>query len=358
MTTRKRDNHNPIPLDIYHFIRSQDVAAHCRNIGKLWDTLGMATIIDRSNCTIEDKHVAWQALIEYYPDMCSCPNYDDVQFDSVHDAINERIKYDKQAIKRFKLPESGVIYSYRLPDWYDDSEAFSTFEKAFIAFTEAYSQEEAPIVHFKRSILDDDSNIIYADFDHDGSLRRVDVCIDDELFEKWFPQIRGKKSKIGRLYFAFSELFFIDIPIPFKRGDILVATRNRIDEVFVFDRSLHDTPEQYDKCLKGIIADGGDMNGCGFFVNEAAVLHEDHTADYDSFEYFKGKLEGRERLLHFVSLYLTGKITLSDLLRMQCRIVAEQILSNRNFRIDGSDCDCYIPEPYLHETHRKLTHTR
>ena len=36
-------------MDIDSFIRSNAVAEHCRNIGKTWNTLEMAVIIDRSS---------------------------------------------------------------------------------------------------------------------------------------------------------------------------------------------------------------------------------------------------------------------------------------------------------------------
>ena len=47
-------------MGIYSFIRSPDVAAHCRAIGKTWNTYEMAVIIGRSNRTREDRHEAWR----------------------------------------------------------------------------------------------------------------------------------------------------------------------------------------------------------------------------------------------------------------------------------------------------------
>lgn len=43
-------------MDIYSFLRSPDVAAHCRNINKTWNTFEVAVIISRSICTIHEKH--------------------------------------------------------------------------------------------------------------------------------------------------------------------------------------------------------------------------------------------------------------------------------------------------------------
>jgi len=105
-------------MDIYSFIRSKDVATHCRNIGKTWNTCEMAVIIDRSNLTIADKHAAWLELIEHYPDMPAImPNYHEANFDSVHKMIAERIDYDQHAIKWFKTPENGACYTYAPSDF-------------------------------------------------------------------------------------------------------------------------------------------------------------------------------------------------------------------------------------------------
>ena len=71
-----------------------------------------------------------------------------------------------------------------------------------------------------------------------------------------------------------------------------------------------------------------------------------HTYPYDCFEYYRGKLEGKDRLLHYVSLFYQNEIGIAELLNMQCRLIMEHQLNN-HFNIDSHGC--YIPENLLAE---------
>jgi hypothetical protein len=86
----------------------------------------------------------------------------------------------------------------------------------------------------------------------------------------------------------------------------------------------------------------------GYFVSEDGVLYGDHAYDFDCFEYYDGKLEENNRLLHYVSLYLKDEndIDLPALLNMQCRIVAEHHLKY-SFHINSHGA--YIRENLLAE---------
>ena len=145
---------------------------------------------------------------------------------------------------------------------------------------------------------------------------------------------------------------FVDIPVPFKRGDILVLSYigedTLPDERFVLDKLDRDNEEQF---LKNINSKNYISEAWGLFVNEVGALYGDHVGDgYENCVYYKGKLEGKDRLLHYVSLFVRGEIGLPELLNMQCRVVAEHLLTN-NFHIDPHGC--YIPEYLL--TENRLT---
>jgi hypothetical protein len=86
------------------------------------------------------------------------------------------------------------------------------------------------------------------------------------------------------------------------------------------------------------------MHGNGFFVDDNGILYNDHTTSYDSYEYYRGKLEEKEQLLHYVSLFMQGEssgIRLPELLTMQCRLMLEHMLG-KGLTIDSHGC--YIPE--------------
>jgi hypothetical protein len=145
----------------------------------------------------------------------------------------------------------------------------------------------------------------------------------------------------------FDDLVYIDIPVPFKRGDILTITSYPApmddDPVFVLDSHIRDNKELHMRLLNGD-GDGTDMIGWGFFVSDIGVLYGDHTGNYDCFEYCNEVLNDKERLLHYVSLYLKDEIKLPELLTMQCKIMLEHQLNN-GLRIDTHGC--YIPENLL-----------
>jgi hypothetical protein len=346
-------------MDIYSFICSKAVAEHCRSIGKTWNTLEMAVIIDRSNRTIADKHAAWMEMVEDYPDMPAMPNYHEVQFESVHAMIRERIAYEKQAIAWFKTPENGVYYNcrcnYKGGDAFDN-DPFTTFEKALADLNEKWTESEVSNFCFQRIIVDDRESRLYADTDYAGNLYRIDAYAPDEVYEKWFPSFTRDNWESGINLkwhgFEFAELFFIDIPIPFKRGDILMSNGWGRPEIFVLVENNDDLKSQewYARSLRGEISDGTDMQSWGFFVYETGSLYHEHIGSYDEFEYYEGELKGKDRLLYYVSLFLRDELALDGLLTMHGRLIAEQLLDN-NFPI-GSHNSWYL-EPLLYENRNK-----
>ena len=364
------------PIDIYSFIRSKAVADHCCSIGKTWNTLEMAVIIDRCRTrTIDDKHAAWQELIDYYPDMPSMPNYHDVQFDSVHKVIAERIEYERQAIKWFKTPENGVTYTYGPHSW--GTPQFTTFEKALENLNEKWlrdkkldpyfvkqiathltagrSKSGVPYIQFEKKTPDDIDRwcSLSANVDGDGNMYAIWASADGEIEAKWLPKVSRSKLKSGLdgiNLFDFASVFFIDLPTPFKVGDLLTYPTGGIQTIFILDWFMPDD-DRHERSLKGVCADGSDMGGNGLLVNDAGHLYWDHVGDYDSYEYYADELKGKDILLYYVSLYQAGKIRLVELLNRQCRNIMEVPLSN-NFGL--SDHDCSISPGLLYENREAL----
>lgn len=100
-----------ITLDIYSFLRSQDVADYCRQIGHVFNPLEMAIIIDRSEKTPMEKMFAWQILIDHYPDMSLHISVPFKIKDSLHEYLRALIVFYRNHIKRFYKKESDAKYS-------------------------------------------------------------------------------------------------------------------------------------------------------------------------------------------------------------------------------------------------------
>ena len=245
-------------MDIYNFLRSADVAAYCREVGKTWNTYEMAVIIRNSSYPQVEQHAAWHELIEHYPDV-SVTLYDpfrhETNIESVHRVLTEYIEYDKRSHEQPDMPEP-------LEDFY------------------------------------------------------WDMC-------------------------------YVRIPVPFKRGDILVSSHideNEQDEYcFVLDSFDQDNEERLSKWIN---SKNYTSEAWGLFVDDVGALYGDHVSSYENCVYYGGKLKGKDRLLHYVSLFIQDEIGLPELLTMQCRVIAEHLLTN-NFHIASHGC--YIPEYLLAE---------
>lgn len=312
-------------MDIYNFLRSSAVADYCRKINKTWNTCEKAIIISRSDCLLNQKHAAWQELIVSYPDMPAPLNFHGVEFDSIHNWLIKNIEYERRTYEQFKRPEVGTVYRHNKSD-----NIFSTVEKALSDVWDNWDRDEAPRITINRFSVDSSgcsTPYINATLDYDGSVYTLDSN-------------NSTGENIGA--YVLRDLFFVDIPAPFKRGDILLAKYRNCGgrQIFVLDRPIWKDPEFLKKAKQGV-CDGTDLTVWGYFASDTGALYGDHTVDYDSFEYYRGMLENSERLLHYVSLFIQKKIDLPSLLNVQCKIVAEQHLKN-DFLIDTHGA--YIPE--------------
>ncbi|MCL2192652.1 MAG: hypothetical protein FWB78_04560 [Treponema sp.] len=164
--------------------------------------------------------------------------------------------------------------------------------------------------------------------DHDGNVYELTFhFIKEEAHARLFPGIPFDDCGGD----ALSDNFYMDIPTPFKHGDILTcgAGRTRLygkSPAFVLDFLVRDNPKLLDRALRGEMFDGSDLTSWGFYVDDSGTLYGDHFHNHDDLEYYRGKVEGKDRLLHYVGLYLKKEITLPVLLTMQCRLMLEHQL--------------------------------
>ena len=320
-------------MDIYSYINSCDVAQHCREINKVWTPFEMAVLISRSKHQISEKHTAWTELMNEYPDMPTKKNSIFKSYDSFHEKLVELIDYEKQTIALFVQSEPGAVYTYKLL-WNGkcrrhDTSVYSTYDKAWAAVREGWERSEAAEIVIRKMFLDDMGGI-EAHVDYDGNIYSIYSLCDEQT---------GTDS-IGLF-----DSQYIDVPVPFKRGDILTVSPNPLgdahESIFVLDCLDRDDPASFARHLE--YGDDTDMTGWGFFVDENGILYGEHIMSYDRLVYFNGKLEGKDALLHYVNLFINDKIRLPELLTMQCRILLEEPIKN-NLRIDTHGC--YISEEF------------
>lgn len=322
-------------MDIYSYFNSSDIAEHCKKINHVFDPLEMAVFVAYSDKTIEEKHNAWNEIISNYPDMPIPQKNCFDACESLHDYLRNFIAWEDKWIEDFFTPSTDTVYRHRVTwDKHDRSSngCYRTVEKALEDAGECYGWDSWPKYGINQFIID--KEIIDT-----GESRSISFNSNREIIGY---------ANIGPGSPDTLDDIFIDLPVPFKRGDIVECCDFR----FVVDSLPHfddGRGKKYEEYLIGKYNDRSDMIGWGLFVDDNGILYGDHTGTYDSYQYYRGKLKGKERLLHYVSLFIQGKkreIDLPELLTMQCRIMLEELLANR---LDYQNHGCYIREYLLAE---------
>lgn len=317
-------------MDIYNLINSKAISEHCRKIKHQFNTEELASLIYRNErMNIEEKIQAYQELITDYPDMEVVEKINCEHFDSVRDLITEEINRIKNLRQKMLKTEEEKIYTYEIS--YRNSylcrfEDSGNFYKNYSDVCkrmdkERQEDEEKEILKYriiKRPFFRDDNNNYeelteeYTIINGMPKLLNIYVTMDD------FPNLCG---------------IYVNIPTPFKRGDLLVANWNTAFNpkvnlengkfVFVLDW-LCTERENLQKLLDRGNFDTSDMNGMGYYITEHEDVYCDHIFDYDSFEYFDGELKGNERILKSISSLMKNKIGFDLFLNAYDYIVADK----------------------------------
>jgi len=338
-------------MDIYSYINSPDVADYCREIGKTWNPFEMAVIIGRSaHSLMADRHQAWQELITDYPDMPTPATSEYPSFNSLHKKLSEVIDYENRAFELFIKPEDDAFYISKIHDGspWDRYDPFSDYESAKAAldaksFNSWMHKETDRITIEKFYIGSKQSHYCTCDFD--GNIRRL--CFD--YADERFPDINISELLDLSPGFNNEESFYVDIPIPFKRGDILQVREYSLQpgKPFVLgtlpDREKlfaqhHSESPNYNHSIYGWVYD----------VNDIGILAGDVAYDSDCFEYFNGELVNEQKLLRYLSLYFKGELDIAALLALQCRYVLK-----KDIYLDGYEYQ--IPYDIVDEEYQRVS---
>lgn len=231
--------------------------------------------------------------------------------------IKEEIKRIKELKEKLEKEEQDVIYTYNYwcncvdnkittgKDEYRD--VYKTFKEVKKEIDkELKEDEEQEIISFlirKREFSKDSKYNIVAQYKLNKDRKLEMVNIYD--FKNDWLDIDG---------------ICLNIPTPFKRGDLLLATSQTpfghgfvIDYKkfpFVLDHLITWNDKFQDRLSRGNF-DCSDMQGPGYIINDNNELLWDNIYDYDSWEYFDGNLKGIDRLLKSVSSLLKDKIDIT-----------------------------------------------
>ena len=327
-------------LNIYDYFNSRDIAEHCRKIAHPFTAVETAYLVWHSNHhTLEDKHEAWQEIIDTLPDETFHPNWD---FDdhTLHSFLRTYIRLQNEFIADFCTTKEGYIYTYstlykRHDQFMPDDIFFDSYEACLNALKvnelDDDTYDEIAKVKITRYRLYS-SHISFRDAQEpesivfDKQLRPIDiapVCVSE-----------GEKRYLSPSY-GFYEMW-VAIPTPFRKGDIVMDVDIYDDQCrkhlpFILDRIPYwrkdadngDNCEQEVERLLNWGVDWTDMQEGVYFQHDNGEIYWDHAFHYLDLEYYRDELVGTEKFLQTVSGAMQGKIGVEELLRSRNIILME-----------------------------------
>lgn len=326
-------------MDVFKFINSRDIREYLQKINYSFSPLEVAWLVKKSKyTTLKEKHEAWREIIKTMPDCEIGATSYNVFHPSLHEYLRMHMNYENRCVNRIKTEEPYTVYSYKFmlseeDGWserndFDVSELFSDFSTCF-----TYALDKCRILLGKEDIeecricirkcwLDRKGNFIDAEITQSGEIIRVfdaSEIFSEELDAIWYG-IDVKR---------------MDFPTPFKSGDI-ICNQSIMPNSFDFEC-------EYGPCvLRKEISDSNcvmsgensirgyssDMIVEGLFQREDGTVFAECTANYMNYEYFRGELTGKKRILKAISNYLKGEISLDLLLNAYHIIIMEEHLKD------------------------------
>ena len=299
-------------LNIYDFFNSPDVAEYCKSINHTFNALESAIIINKNvRCTFEEKLAAYKTIIAQYPDMeipKSC-HYGHIK--SFHKRLEGMITNYECFLEKFFSTEQKTVFQYRIkftkdsyePQWLDESICFATYKKALADGLKRIKDND-----FSRGFLYMEIQKKY--------LNKID-CLSVVVNKS------GKILNINACADAWSDWddllcsFYIDVPVPFKVGDLLEDSTNDsgwMGNVFVLQKISN----------KG--SDTSDMTAGVFYESNGTVGCE-CIHFYPDLQYCRSELKEQQRILKYVSLQVQGKLCHCALLKIQKYLMLDELIS-------------------------------
>lgn len=232
-------------LDIYSFMNSSAIAKHCRNINHRFSTLDMAYLIWASKKhSVAEKHTAWQALTNTQPDTEVAKRPWTPYIKSLHSFLIKFMELENKYINLFYQNEPNCVYSYSI--WYPADEDYSHDLCIFPTFKICFKAIQAEITDYLNfygsdSISAESLCILvkkqWINQSCDTSPKYLTIYIDSQA-KPW--GIYGEHEIISdtdqEILNAFKGIW-IEVPTPFKKGDILISQskHNRDRNPFILE---------------------------------------------------------------------------------------------------------------------------
>ena len=100
-------------MNILRFVNSKDIREHLRNIGYEFNSLEAAWLIYQCHdATIDEKHKAWNELIEKMPDCTVTERLNTVPQDSLHAFLRQYMELEDKYLNEFYDEKHADTFDY------------------------------------------------------------------------------------------------------------------------------------------------------------------------------------------------------------------------------------------------------
>ncbi|MCF0151647.1 MAG: hypothetical protein HUJ80_09595 [Firmicutes bacterium] len=317
-------------MDIYSWINSKDIAEHNRKLGHEFNAMEAAFLVwQNEDRTLEERFAAWEDIIETVPDMAveECPWLDRIE--STHGFIRDYTELLKRTLKEFYDISDRAVWTRKTlfcDSWYSGDPEFiedgGIYVNPDICLKAARERENSYIENVtvfrigKKYIEDEVSEYgrkgIVIDFNRDG--------VPVRIIEPYYTEEKDKQQELFNSF----EGMWLDVPVPFKEGDILHSKcRYSPLKPFVLKYTMNQpggkhTKEWIDDHVNRW--DISDMGCCGYWVREDGTIFGENLGYYLNAEYYREELRDNEQILYWLSKYLKKQIPLDEFLLIQEKI--------------------------------------
>lgn len=312
----------------YWLIPSQNIREHLQKIEYKFSALEVAFLLwNNKNIMISQKHGYWNTLTKEMPDEEIKRRTNTDPYPSLHDYLRAYKETQNALLAEF-YDEKNAVYSYRFycegdNGWCENHDkVYSTYSAACADLKADFDLPIAKVEMKKRRL--------------DNPERTITLMTTKDLKATDINVVGATKQESDLLYGVFDGLW-LDIPLPFKRGDILQAKRSFYDYAtenhgpFVLESCHNWTSKEYK--VNGVELSherarnidwriyrqrkNGDVTDTfpfGYALSDGyargvnKIYGHVQEVDFLSLEYYKGELTGVNRLLSLLSKRMKNEI--------------------------------------------------
>lgn len=282
-------------MNITEYVNSQDIRTYWIEIGYAPSALESAWLIwQGKNHMVSEKHTSWVSIMNHSADCAIPAGSFDLPQESLHNFLRRYLEIENELIEAFYRNDEHAVYSYRMyfddggRDWCHEPALFGSFEEAYGHARDGGHPPSPNFVEFVKSYIGDEGRKIYARFNLDKEIVRVDE----------YNYLVNEKD-----YEIFQEVFrnmYFEFPTPFQKGDLVQTVRG-----------LYTRPSY---CGGTFVINSVEKAIQGFAVDSCGSVFLECIDGYMDLEYVRRPFTQEEQVLDLISKHLKDEIDLTVLL--------------------------------------------